>query len=36
MTIGAEALTVGANDFVTKPFSVDDMVMRVKRVIDDK
>jgi DNA-binding response OmpR family regulator len=36
MTNGAEVLAVGANDFATKPFSVNEMVMRVKKVIDDK
>ena len=33
---GPKALELGADDFVTKPFSVDNMVMRVKRMLGDE
>jgi two-component system KDP operon response regulator KdpE len=33
---GPKALELGANDFQTKPFNVDDMVMRVKRMLVSK
>ena len=33
---GPRALELGANDFLTKPFSVDDMVMRVKGILNDE
>ena len=32
---GPKALELGANDFLTKPFDGDDMVRRVKRILDD-
>jgi DNA-binding response OmpR family regulator len=32
---GPKALELGANGFVGKPFKVDDMVMRVKRILED-
>jgi DNA-binding response OmpR family regulator len=31
---GPKALELGANSFVAKPFKVDDMVMRVKRILE--
>jgi DNA-binding response OmpR family regulator len=31
-----KGLELEANDFLTKPFNVDDMVMRAKMVLDDK
>ena len=33
---GPRALELGANDFLTKPFNVDDMVMRVKGILNDE
>ena len=33
---GPKALKMGANSFVTKPFNVDEMVMRVKTMLEDK
>ena len=33
---GAKALELGAREFVAKPFKVDDMVMRVKRILDEE
>jgi two-component system KDP operon response regulator KdpE len=32
---GSRALELGANDFLSKPFNVDDMVMRVKGILSD-
>jgi DNA-binding response OmpR family regulator len=32
---GPRALELGANSFVAKPFKVDDMVMRVKSILED-
>jgi two-component system KDP operon response regulator KdpE len=32
---GPRALELGANDFLSKPFNVDDMVMRVKGILSD-
>ena len=31
-----EALRLGANDFLAKPFDVDDLVMRVRKILDHK
>jgi two-component system KDP operon response regulator KdpE len=33
---GPKALKLGADEFVAKPFHVDDMVIRVNRILDDK
>jgi DNA-binding response OmpR family regulator len=32
---GPKALKIGADDFVAKPFSVDDMVMRVRSLLGE-
>jgi DNA-binding response OmpR family regulator len=33
---GPKAIELGANDFLAKPFKVDDVVMRVKGILGDK